>query len=204
MMKKILVLVIFVCATTISTFAQNGNGVGLGARIGLTAADFTGSTGESRVGFVGGLFVDYSISRFGFEAGLYYSQQGSFKVADMRGDDNRADYKLDYLDLQVLVKYQIFNGFRVFAGPSVGFLLNSTISYKDGAQSVTQKISTVRKYDVGIVGGAGYTFRFGLDVAASYTYGFSDLFLPTNKEAHTSMFKVTVGWSFLRSLNKNR
>lgn len=195
MIKKLLFTALL-CIIVQGAVAQNGNGLGGGIRAGLNLSDFTGSTGSSRAGISAGLFVDYTINRFGFEAGLYYSEQGSFGVAEQSIVGNRANYNLDYISLQLLVKYQIFNGFRVFLGPNAGYLINSKMSYG----SVNQHIDYIAPWDIGIVGGVGYTFRFGLDVAASYTHGFIDLF-KTERKSYTSMFKITVGWNFL---NRNK
>ncbi|MEG1413964.1 MAG: porin family protein [Mucinivorans sp.] len=196
MLRKILIIAVF-CSFAFGASAQNGNGLGGGVRVGVNMADLTKSTGRIRAGLSAGLFVDYTIKRFGFEAGLYYSEQGSFNVAEQSIAGNRADYKLDYLDLQLIAKYQVFNGFRVFLGPNAGYVVAARRSYAN----ITEGISNITPWDVGVVGGVGYTFRFGLDVAASYTHGFIDVF-QDSRTSYTSMFKVTVGWNFLRKKNK--
>lgn len=180
-----------------TAMAQNGNGLGGGVRAGINFADFTGSTGTGRVGLRVGAFADYSIKRFGFELGLFYSEQGSFGAApETTVTGARVNYRLDYLYAQLLVKYQLFTGFRLYVGPQAGYLLNSEWSYP----GVREPFNGVNKWDIGLTGGVGYTFKFGLDISAGYTHGVVDLF-STSRYSNTSLFSVSVGWHFL---NKNR
>lgn len=196
-LKSILVLI----AVTSSLFgvAQNGDGFGFGVRAGLNLADYSGSTGTSRLGFAGGVFGDYTIKRFGLEAGVYYSEQGSLDVITQGVYSFKSDYRFDYVSIQLLAKYQIFNGFRIFAGPEGGYLIKSTKSYIEDQTvgRVTDKLNNINKWDLGVVAGVGYTFSFGLDLSASYSRGFLNLFQDaTQKKGYTSMFRVTVGWHF--------
>ncbi len=188
-MRKFFIAIVMLIFSSSSLFAQNGDGFGFGAKAGLNLADFTGSTGAARVGFVGGAFIDYNIKRFGFELGVYYSQQGSDGV--LLDGFNRYNYQLDYLNAQLLVKYQLFNGFRVFIGPQLGYLINSTRK----ANGITEQYDNINKMDLGINAGVGYTFRFGLDLSASYTRGLTNLFI-TDRTAYNSTFRVSVGWIF--------
>lgn len=197
-MKFLKVFVVVVILTMpLASKAQNGDGFGGGVRAGINLADYTSSTGKGRAGFFGGVFGDFTIKRFGLEAGLYYSQQGSFGVVSQGVLDYKSDFEMDYVAIQFLAKYQIFNGFRVYAGPQGSYLVNSTHSYTNPTtlESIREKNNNVNSWDVGIVAGVGYTFSFGLDVAASYSRGFLDLFKDSSK-GYTSMFRVTVGWHF--------
>lgn len=188
--RKIVVLLVLsmLCFTS---KAQNGNGFGFGLRAGVNMSDFTGSTGSIRSSFFGGAFVDYTIKRFGFELGVYYSEQGSSGIATTEVAGNRVNYKIDYIQAQLLAKYQVFNGFRVFVGPESGFLTSARRTYGN----VSEKLSNIAKYDLSVVAGVGYSFTFGLDVAASYSRGVFDMFTDASR-ANTSLFRVTVGWRF--------
>lgn len=168
--------------------AQHGNGFGYGVKAGINISDLTNSTGASRIGFVGGAFVDYSIERFGFELGFYYTEQGSNDVIDAF---TRTDYHFDYINAQILAKYQIFTGFRVFIGPQGGYVINSTAQYDD----TKVEYNGIAKWDIGVVAGIGYTFKIGLDLSASYSRGFTDVFTD-DRTAYNSIFKVSVGWIF--------
>lgn len=177
-------------------FAQNGNGLGYGVKAGMNLSDMTSSTGAGRVGFVGGAFVDYNIERFGLELGLYYSEQGSNGVLV---NYDHVDYHFDYINAQLLAKYQIFNGFRVFAGPQGGYIVKSTeqivkstLLQYDGTK---RDYNNVAKWDIGITAGIGYTFKMGLDLSASYTRGFTNIFID-DRTAYNTTFKVSVGWVF--------
>lgn len=188
--KIILLLLVALFSTTISS-AQNGDGFGYGAKIGVNIADFTGSTGTARAGFLGGAFVDYNIDRLGFEVGVYYSQLGSRD--DIRQDipGNKASYKFDYLSSQLLAKYQLFSGFRVFVGPELSYLLSSKEYYDD----TTTDIDYINGWDFGVAAGVGYSFTFGLDLSAYFVRGVTNI-MTNDNTAYNSTFRVAVGWRF--------
>ncbi len=190
-MKRVVLLIIIALFCS-SAVAQNGGGFSFGAKTGLNISDFTGSTGNARFGYYGGVFADYTISRLGFELGVYYSEQGSFEVTEQSVVGNKIDYRFDYINTQMLAKYQLFSGFRVFAGPEVSYLINATGTNHQGDR---YDLNNINYWDVGIVAGVGYSFRFGLDLSASYSRGFFDVF-DTSRTAYTSTFRVIVGWSF--------
>lgn len=187
-MKKVLTLLCICLMSSTVLFAQNGNGFGYGVKAGINLSDMTNSTGSGRVGFVGGAFVDYSIERFGLELGFYYSEQGSNGVLDAY---EHVDYHFNYINAQLLAKYQIFNGFRVFAGPQGGYIIKSTVQYEEHKE----EYNNVAKWDIGITAGIGYTFKMGLDLSASYTRGLTNIFID-DRTAYNTTFKVSVGWVF--------
>lgn len=194
---KVIIIGVIIALMPVSVYAQNGDGLGFGAKAGVNLADVTNTSGTGRVGFVGGVFVDYTIKRFGFELGGYYSQQGTYNVVTQGVLDNKSNYDMDYIAIQLLAKYQIFSGFRIYAGPQTNALVNSIYSYKsmETAQWVRSKNNNINVWDWGMVAGVGYTFKFGLDLSASYSRGFTDVFKDSMK-GYTSTFRVTVGWHF--------
>lgn len=189
-MKKWIIIALL-ALTPIVSAAQYGNGLGIGARAGLNLADFTGSTGKGRPGFVGGVFLDYNISRFGFELGVNFAQQGSLGVVQSGVENYAVDYMFDYTNAHLLVKYQIFNGFRIYLGPQVNYLVSAT----EKRNGINSSVDYINKWDVGIKAGVGFTFKFGLDISASYTHGFYDMF-QTSRTAYNSVFAISVGWRF--------
>ncbi len=190
--KKFLVIIALFLLSSFSAFAQSGNGFSYGARVGINVADYTNSTGTGRSGFNGGAFVDYSVAKIGFELGAYYNQLGSKDVVMQGIEGNKASYNFEYLTAQLLAKYQIYRGFRVFIGPECNFLVNSTLQYGD----VVEKRDDIFKFDLGITAGVGYTFDFGLDLSASYTRGLFDMFSSADFKGYNSSFRVSVGWVF--------
>lgn len=188
--KGLIIAAIFALASLYS-WAQNGNGLGGGVRVGINFADYTSSTGTGRAGFVGGAFIDYNISRFGFELGANYSQLGTLNIVKSGIVNNSADYLIDYATTHLLVKYQIFDGFRIFLGPQANFLVQS-VCVENGQSN---PINYISNFDIGLRAGVGFTFKFGLDISASYTRGFIDMF-ETPQSSYNSSFNITVGWRF--------
>lgn len=192
-MKKFIFLFLLTLLTSVTSFAQNGDGFNFGARCGVTISDFTGSAGETRSGFQSGAFIGYDFKGFGVEFGTYYSEQGSYNMLD---GYYRYDCHLDYVSFQFLAKFRIFNGFRLFIGPQASSLVNSSYISRDtyyyDSYTYTENING---FDLGIIGGVGYTTSFGLDFSASYSHGFNNIFI-NDRTAYNTTFCVSVGWVF--------
>lgn len=195
-MKKWIIIALFTLLPFTSA-AQFGNGFGVGVRAGINLSDFTGSTGSGRPGFIGGAFVDYNVKRFGFELGFNYAEQGSLGVVQSGAINNEVDYRFDYVNINFMVKYQVYNGFRIFLGPQFSYVV-SAVEKRDGVISPYEYASP---WDLGVKAGVGFTFTFGLDLSASYTHGFFDMF-QTSRTAYNSVFAISVGWRFSLSGKK--
>ena len=86
-MKKNLLLVVVCTLFVTSAYAQE-RGFGYGIKAGVNIAKVTNMGVDSKVGFTGGIFVDYRFSKvFALSADILYSGQG--------GDDTREKLKTD-------------------------------------------------------------------------------------------------------------
>lgn len=84
-MKKNLLLVVVCTLFVTSAYAQE-RGFGYGIKAGVNIAKVTNMGVDSKVGFTGGIFVDYRFSKvFALSADILYSGQG--------GDDTREKLK---------------------------------------------------------------------------------------------------------------
>lgn len=192
MKRKLLIILVTLCA--IPAMAQLQRGLGFGAKVGVNISDFTSSTGGTRSGLNAGLFTDYYFNNtLGLELNAAYSQFGSIGNAPSRPNEDKLkmNYNFDYINLDLLFKVHFIDGFRIFAGPQVGFLVNGSVSTND----VATKLSNVSNTQFAIVAGVGYTFKFGLDLQASYTRGIQKVF--TDRKAYNYAYAVTVGWRFI-------
>jgi hypothetical protein len=155
-------------ATT--TQAQNIN---LGIKGGLNVYNINNDNGpkyDSKIGFNVGLLGHIHLAKqLALQPELVYSTQGAkFTTAGIETKIN-----LGYINIPILFQYMFDNGFRLEAGPQIGFLTsakaetgNTEIDFKDN----------LKKVDVGIGAGIGYVHPptgFGVDVR--YNIGLSSI-----------------------------
>ncbi len=95
-------------------------------------------------------------SQWAIQPELVYSNQGA-----KNGDIN---YKLDYINIPFLLQYMFDNGFRLQAGPQLGFLVNA--ENKDNLNPIDFGVGMGISYIVPSTG-------FGID--ARYNHGLSNI-----------------------------
>ena len=108
-------------------------------------------------------------SHFALQPELLYSAQGA-KYNTGLGDFN---LKLEYANVPVMFQYMFDNGFRLEAGPQIGFLTNAKSEFNGSDSDVK---NNMKKIDFGIGAGIGYInppTGFGVD--ARYNYGLSNI-----------------------------
>ncbi len=181
--------------------SQNKSPLGFGLRTGVNIADYTNSRGDARSGFTIGGYTDLHLTdRFALELSGYYSEQGSYDILPVDYPTIRVDNNLDYVQFLFGPKWNLIGGFRAFSMLGVDLLVNS----HSNVRSVTSPpvhysrspLEDTNKTLLNITAGVGYTFKFGLDLQASYTHGLSPII--ANSEHYTSMYRVTIGWRIFR------
>lgn len=122
---------------------------------------------DSTPGFyLGGAITAPIGQKFSFQPELLASLQG-FK-------DTESDAKLHnwYINVPLMLKYNIIDGLSAEAGPQVGFLVSSKA--KEDGYSVDAKDS-FKTLDLGINFGAEYEFKGGVFVNARYNLGLANI-----------------------------
>ncbi|MBK7095314.1 MAG: PorT family protein [Saprospiraceae bacterium] len=106
---------------------------------------------------------------FAFQPEIVYSTQGAkYKINSV---DTK--YNLDYINIPLLFQYMFDNGFRIQAGPQVGFLLSAKSKYNN---STIDNKNDLKPIDLSVSIGIGYIFPpsgFGID--ARYNQGISNI-----------------------------
>jgi hypothetical protein len=164
-----------------------------------------------RIGFHAGVYASIPVGdRMEIEPGLFYSQKGSRLAGSVSSNqlsefvNLRADVtnKLNYIDLPVYAKFYVKDGFHVFAGPQVSFLINNRMrTQMDVAGfSLLNRHWNVdpgyRSIDVAAAGGVGYRFTNGFNLMAGYDHGLVRLIDSENIRAFNRAVKVSVGYEF--------
>ena len=196
-MKKLLIF------TAIALFGftnVNAQDVNFGAKAGVNFASITGDDiGEldSKTSFHVGVVAEIVISeKFSFQPELLYSAQG----ATLSGFDVDVDLNLDYLNLPLMAKFYVGEGFSLEAGPQVGYLLSAKVKASGVGESEEEDIKDVVKgIDFGVNFGIGYKLDIGLNFGARYNLGLSndndDPESPDDSYKN-SVIQVSVGYFF--------
>jgi hypothetical protein len=202
-MKKTALLVLFVTLSMCS-FAQ---GLDVGIKGGLNVASQNISTSffkpdiSAKAGFHGGVFVTYMFSeKLGIQPEFLYSMQGS--TTDFDGEEY--EDKLGYLNIPLLVRFNILDMLSVHAGPQFGFLLSA----KETFEGITEDIkSDFKSSDFGIAVGAEADLIMNLGVGARYVFGMTDIVSGEDSswsgyEIKNAVFQLYVKFKFLNGSKK--
>jgi opacity protein-like surface antigen len=194
-MKKLLIV------AAIAVFGMgvsNAQDISYGVKAGLNLANFGGDD-EFTDGFEGltsfhiGGFAQIGISdKFMIQPELIYSQQGA-------QDEEDSDFKLrlNYLNLPIMAKYMVADGFSLEAGPQVGFAISRKFTDGDNDVDVDDEIKAL---DFGVGIGAGYELPSGLMFSVRYNLGLANLleddFGGDNFTLNNNVLQVSVGYKF--------
>lgn len=197
-----------------------------GVRIGANLSDWRGETVNSaqnlinmtdgavvnrmKEGIHAGVFISIPVGPgFEIEPGLQYSQMGTrmvgklpFEQAEFLNATATITNKSEYLELPLLAKLYIGEGFHIYAGPQVAYLLSNKIHARVGAlgfnvlnQEWDMK-SGFREIDLSVVAGMGYRFSNGFNISAGYDHGLNTIDENGNFDTFNRAFKASIGFSF--------
>ncbi len=142
--------------------------------------DFDLKSSDYKTGFyAGGLAHIHVSEKFAIQPELFYSTQGG----KSKGNGYTYTTKLNYINLPVLAQLMFGEGFRIEAGPQVGFL----VSAKDKFESEESDIKDNYKgIDISFPIGLGYLMSSGLGLDARWVPGLTDI----NKKSSESNLGV--------------
>jgi len=221
-MKKQILLLLFVVISTHS-FAQLAPTFGI--RAGLSSAGMRGEavdnlksmldfadgkiTTANRTGFFAGAFASVPLDKMiSIEPGVYFTQKGyelkggiSVKGAEFLSANAKAQLQSNYLDMPLLLKINI-EGFHLFAGPQISYLLNADLKTIAGVMGFNLLNNTMdatqqfNRWDMGVTGGIGYKFSNGINITAAYDHGLSKADANKNISSYNHAIKIGVGLNF--------
>jgi hypothetical protein len=189
-------------ASLLVTFSQVNaqSKIGFGIKAGINISDqVTSGTGEnvnvrSILRFNGGAYFNYFFSdKIAVQPELLVSGKGS------DWDDPAYDVKdlLTYIDVPVLLRYQVIDLLNIHAGPQFGYMLNAT--QKDKASGDVININEYyKKPDLGLVVGAEANLPFKINLTVRYVIGL----IPTTTDVEyiepwlNNFFQISAGYRF--------
>jgi hypothetical protein len=172
-MKKLtnLLIVAFIISALLPLNAQSK--VGLGVKAGINISDqVTSGTGEnvnvrSILRFHGGAYFTYFVlDKLAVQPELLFSGKGS------DWDDPAYNVKdlLTYIDIPVLVRYQLIDLLNIHAGPQFGYLLSATQKDKSSGDVINID-EYYKKLDLGLVIGAEANLPYRINLTVRYVIG---------------------------------
>lgn len=143
---------------------------------------------DSKTSFHLGLLGHIHMSHdFALQPEFVFSSQGTEY-------GNNLELDLDYINVPLLFQYMFDNGFRLQAGPQLGFL----VSAKGNGEDVIDNYKTV---DFGLSFGASYVHPpSGFGVDARYNHGLTDINDSNGADSYNRGFQVGVFYLFHRRL----
>ena len=94
-----------------------------------------------------------------------------------------------------MAKYYVTEGLSLEAGPQIGFLIKAEAGTDDVSVDVKDDFKSI---DFGFNFGTGYKLESGLNFAARYNLGLSDISddNESNIKVKNSVFQLSVGYTF--------
>ena len=192
--------------TAIALFIVSGvyaQGIKVGIKAGANLSTITDSDdAKMKLGFHIGGFLDFKFNeRFSLQPELLYSAQGAKYTVTTLWEDGAwhnvsGSYAFDYINVPVLLKINITEGFSAEIGPQIGFLIGARWKEKgDGvlvnSGSGTDNCNTI---DVTALAGLSYTFAENFVVSARYGFGLTKIGKSWSDK--NSVIQLSVGYKF--------
>lgn len=179
--------VIIAILITGSVSAQHVN---VGIKGGLNVFNINNENGtkyDPKVGFHLGLLGHIHLAKqLALQPELVYSAQGAkFNIGNVE-----TRYKLGYINVPVLFQYMFDNGFRLQAGPQVGFLVSAKAETNGNNTDIK---NSFEKVDFALGVGAGYVNpKTGFGIDARYNLGLSNINNNTSVNSTNRGFQLGV------------
>jgi len=166
-MKKTKILLVALLLVSMSGFAQKFQfGVKAGANFSNFNGTFEDVTTKTLVGFHAGAFTSFFIgNHFAIQPEVLISTQG----AKIESAGEKQDFKLTYLTIPVMAKFEFNGGFYLETGPEAGI----NISGGDFGDRKVKDVTEGADFLWGF--GLGYHAPFGLGIGARYNLGLSKI-----------------------------
>lgn len=165
----------------------NAQETAFGVKAGVNFASLTGDNEglDGLTSFHLGGVANIGVSeKFSVQPEVLYSMQGA--------SYDGGEIKLDYINVPVLAKFMVAEGFSIEAGPQIGFL----VSAKEDGEDLKD---FVKGTDFSGVLGVGYKLTSGLNFGARYNVGMSNIIdsdLEDAGELKNGVIQLSVGFMF--------
>jgi hypothetical protein len=193
MLRKHLLITLLLFAAVLFTKSTHAQVIYYGIRAGANFSDIGGSdTGDTqrRKGLHAGGFAGLSLLGIGgAETGAYYSQKGFVT----HYNSNKSETITSYVDVPLVIRFNIFPFTHLFAGPQASFLLDSRQKTVAGTHNSTEGM---RKMDFAGVIGVGLNLPGGVRISTSYDHGIRTIYQINDLKVYNRVVKISAGYKF--------
>ena len=202
-MKRMAALVLAGVVMAGSAAADFEKGVKAGVNIATLSGDAV-KDASSVTGIVGGVFVSVGFGPLAVEPDLLFTQKGAKFSQDVLGTAYDFTQNFSYVDIPVLLKYNIIPAGPVKpyigAGPAISFLLSADQKTAIAGASSTDDIKDqLTSYDYSVVVDAGVTFSLAvikLSADVRYQIGLADVSKDATASAKNAVISILAGVAF--------
>ena len=193
-MKKLIILPAILIASMVHSQ------ISLGLKAGVNISNFAGDDfglieKKALVGFHGGGLVHISFGHLVLQPELLFSTQG----ARLESNGRETDFKISYLTIPVMLKWETDGGFYLEAGPQGGFKVSENVP-----DSITSDF--VKGGDFSINVGLGYHSKGGFGIGGRYNVGISKIGEfdsgNINPDFKNAVIQFSIFYTFLGKKNK--
>jgi len=201
-MKKVVLIIVVVLLGLGNVNAQE---VKFGAKVGLNLSTVASDSEDldSKIGFNLGAFAEIILSdKLTFQPELLFSTQGAKSDNSVMGYTVKANIKVNYLNIPLMMKYGVTDKFALEFGPQLGFLLSAKakteVNIPGEIFSEEEDIKdSLKSTDFGLNFGASFDVGQNIMIGARYNLGLSNI---TDEEegdkAQNAVFSFSVGYRF--------
>jgi hypothetical protein len=167
-MSKFLI-VLFTLTLSISIYAQSPSfGIKGGVNVASVRLQHSGNAG-AKIGYHAGILSQINFApKWAFQPELLYSRQGSRQSLS----GSAYDFSFVYTNIPFLIQYMLNKGFRLEAGPQIGFLLSAKNTYNGNERDIKSNYKIV---DFSFPIGVSYSWKSGLGIDARWVPGISEM-----------------------------
>lgn len=154
------------------------------------------ATYDSRTGYHAGLFLRGRMGNMGIQPELLiFANKGEIKSSVF----GTAEESFTYLTIPLMLKFYPVMGLNFQAGPQFAFIIDGERKYETFLGSATEDITDhYKSSDFSLSLGAGYDFKWGLNLDIRYNIGLKDINNAADgEEAKSKIFLISAGWNFL-------
>ncbi len=158
----------------------HAQGPELGIKAGLNVSTFMNNEvddGKSRVGLTGGLFArSQPDAHTGAQVELLYTAKGKRNHYEAFSGliDQDVDFRLDYLELPVMVSFRLADGLiDLHAGVYAAYLIGAHVSTSGdlGSPDIEADREDFQAFDAGLAAGVAVNFMRALQLGVRYEHG---------------------------------
>jgi hypothetical protein len=194
-MRKFLI-VLFTLTLGITIYAQSPT-FGIKGGVNLSSMEISLSDGSgAKIDFHAGIFSHiYFSPKLAFQPEILYSRQGTRQSSSV----SPLDFSLVYTNVPLLIQLILNNGFRLQAGPQIGFLLSAKNTYNGIERDIKSNYKSV---DFSFPIGVSYIWKSGLGIDGRWVPGLSEITV-TYGSSVNNVLQFGLFYQFMKQ-NKNK